>query len=163
MRKLTALVMATTLVLGSVQLASAADTAATAPTGSTSDMPMHGDTMMHHHGHHGPMMDMMFKGLNLTDQQRQQMRDIFKESRKEIKMPSAAERQQMHDLITADSFDSAKAQAFITASAQEQNQRMLARLEMQNKMYNVLTPAQKKEFNAHFQKMSEKMAQHEAK
>ncbi len=161
MRKLTALFMATTLVLGSVQLASAADTTTTSTT--TTDAPAKGDMMMHHKGnHHGPMMDMMFKGLKLTEQQQQQMRDIFKETRKEVNMPSPAERQQMHEIIAADSFDSAKAQAFVTAQSQEQNQRMLTRLEMQNKMYNVLTPEQKKEFNDKYQQHAEKMAQKDA-
>jgi len=162
MRKLTALVMATTLVLGSVQLASAADTTTT--TSTTTDAPAKGDMMMQHHGkHHGPMMDQMFKGLKLTDQQRQQMRDIFKETRKEVNMPSLAERQQMHEIIAADSFDSAKAQSFVTSMSQEQNQRMVARLEMQNKMYNVLTPEQKKEFNTNYQQHVQKMAQKDAK
>ncbi len=155
MRKLTALAIATTLVLGSVQLAFAADTAATAPA--------NGEMMMHHRGNHGPMMEHMFKGLNLTDQQRQQMRDIFKETRKEMNMPSAAERQQMHEIVAADTFDSAKAQTFVNSLTQEQNQRILARLEMENKMYNVLTPEQKKEFNEKFQQHAEKMAQKDAK
>ncbi|WP_213994170.1 ATP-independent periplasmic protein-refolding chaperone Spy [Sodalis sp. dw_96] len=163
MRKLTALFMATTLVLGSVQLASAADTTTTTSS-TTADAPAKGDMMMHHHGHqHGPMMDMMFKGLKLTEAQRQQMRDIFKETRKEVNMPSPAERQQMHEIIAADSFDSSKAQAFVTSMSQEQDQRMLARLEMQNKMYNVLTPEQKKEFNEKYQQHAEKMAQKDAK
>ncbi|XBS68100.1 ATP-independent periplasmic protein-refolding chaperone Spy [Acerihabitans sp. KWT182] len=162
MRKLTALVMATTLVLGSAQLAAAADASST--DASNADASAKGDMMMHHRDHqHGPMMDMMFKGLKLTEQQRQQMRDIFKETRKEVNMPSPAERQQMHEIIAADSFDSAKAQTFVTSISQEQNQRMLARLEMQNKMYNVLTPEQKKEFNARFQQHAEKMAQKDAK
>ncbi len=66
MRKLTALFMATTLVLGSAQLHSAADTTTTSPT--TTDAPAKGEMVMHHKGnHHGPMMDMMFKGLKLSE------------------------------------------------------------------------------------------------
>ncbi|WP_413738998.1 ATP-independent periplasmic protein-refolding chaperone Spy [Sodalis sp. RH21] len=157
MRKLTALFMATTLVLGSVQLASAADTAATAPaSGEMQHRPMHG-------GMHGPMMDHMFKGLKLTDQQREQMKTIARDSMKDMKRPSAAEHQQMHDVIAADTFDSAKAQALVNSMAQEQNQRMLAHLETQNKMYNVLTAEQKQEFNKQFQQRAEKMAQKDGK
>ncbi len=159
MRKLTALFMATTLVLGSVQLASAADTAATATAPASGEMhhrPMHG-------GMHGPMMDHMFKGLKLTDQQREQMKTIARDSMKDMKRPSAAERQQMHDVIAADTFDSAKAQALVNSMAQEQNQRMLAHLETQNKMYNVLTAEQKQEFNKQFQQRAEKMGQKDGK
>ncbi len=153
MRKLTALVMATTLVLGSVQLASAADTAATAPAKGE----------MRHQPNHGPMMEHMFKDLKLTEQQRQKMHDIARDSMKNMKHPSADQRQQMHDVIAADSFDSAKAQTLVDAMAQEQNQRMLANLEMQNKMYNVLTAEQKAQFNKEFTQRSEKMAQKDAK
>ncbi|TKI05600.1 ATP-independent periplasmic protein-refolding chaperone Spy [Martelella alba] len=158
MRKLTALAIASTLLLGGAQLASAADSTA-AP--STNGQPAAGG-MIRHHEHPGPMVDYMFKGLNLTTQQRQQMRDIFRESRKEIKMPSQTERQQMHDIIASDSFDSTKAQTFVNSISEEQNQRMLARLEMQNKMYNVLTPEQKQTFNTRFQQHSDKLAQRAA-
>ena len=70
MRKLTALFIASTLALGSASAAFAADTTAPAPDAA----PM---KMMHHKGEGkgGP-----FAGLNLTEQQRQQMRDIMKES-----------------------------------------------------------------------------------
>ncbi|NDL63042.1 ATP-independent periplasmic protein-refolding chaperone Spy [Acerihabitans arboris] len=161
MRKLTALFMATTLVLGSVQLASAADT-----TAATDNAPAKGE--MHHKGdmqHRGGpmMMDHMFKDLKLTEQQRQKMHDIARDSMKDMKKPSAAEHQQMHDVIAADSFDSTKAQALVSAMSQDQNQRMLANLEMQNKMYNVLTPEQKTEFNKKFQERAEKMQQRDAK
>jgi len=152
MRKLTALVMATTLVLGSVQLASAADTTAAAPANGE----------MRHQPKHGPMMEHMFKDLKLTEQQRQKMHEIARDTMKNQKRPSADERQQMHDVIAADSFDSAKAQTLVDAMAKEQNQRMLANLEMQNKMYNVLTAEQKTQFNKDFTQRSEKMAQKDA-
>lgn len=162
MRKLTALFMATTLVLGSVQLASAADSSAsTAAAGDTAQGEMHHKGGMQHN--RGPMMEHMFKDLKLTEQQRQKMHDIARDSMKDMKMPSAAEHQQMHDVIAADSFDSAKAQALVNSMAQEQNQRMLANLEMQNKMYNVLTPEQKTEFNKKYQERAEKMQQRDAK
>lgn len=72
MRKLTALFVASTLALGSASMAFAADTTAAPATADAAPM-----KMMHHKGEGkgGP-----FAGLNLTEQQRQQMRDIMKES-----------------------------------------------------------------------------------
>lgn len=147
MRKLTAFALATTMMLGTVQLASAADTAAES-------------AKMHHHPKHGPMMDQMFKGLDLTTAQREQMRDIARDAMKNMKKPSADEHKQLHDVIAADNFDSSKAQTLVTSMTQAQNERMLARLEMQNKMYNVLTPTQKQEFNKKFEERQTKMAEH---
>ena len=161
MRKLTALVMATTLVLGSVQLASAADSVADSAADTAGMAPANGKML--HHPKQGPMMEHMFKDLKLTEQQRQKMHDIARDSMKTVKHPSAEQRQQMHDVIAADSFDTAKAQSLVDAMAQEQHQRMLANLEMQNKMYNVLTAEQKAQFNKEFTQHTEKMAKKDAK
>ncbi|MEA9391059.1 ATP-independent periplasmic protein-refolding chaperone Spy [Acerihabitans sp. TG2] len=161
MRKLTALVMATTLVLGSVQLASAADSTADSTADTAAMAPRHGE--MRHHPKQGPMMEHMFKDLKLTEQQRQQMRDIARESMKTVKRPPAEQRQQMHDLIATDSFDTAKAQSLVDSMAPERNQHMLANLEMQNKMYNVLTAEQKAQFNKDFMQRSEKISQKDVK
>ncbi|BAE75143.1 Spheroplast protein Y precursor [Sodalis glossinidius str. 'morsitans'] len=152
MRKLTAFALAITMMLGIVQLASAADTA-TAPAASES-------AKMYHHPKHGPMMEQMFKGLDLTTAQREQMRDIARDAMKNMKKPSADEHKQLHDVIAADNFDSSKAQALVTSMTQAQNERMLAHLEMQNKMYNVLTPTQKQEFNKKFEEHQTKIMEH---
>ena len=79
MKKLTALFVASTLALGAANLAHAADTT-TAPSDSK---PM----MMHHKGGPG-QHDRMFKGLNLTDAQKQQIRDIMKSQRENMKQHS---------------------------------------------------------------------------
>ena len=143
MKKLTALFVASTLALGAANLAHAADTT-TAPSDSK---PM----MMHHKGGPG-QHDMMFKGLNLTDAQKQQIRDIRKGERDQMKRPPLQERRAMHDIIASDSFDKAKAEAQIDKMAEQHKARMLAHLETQNKIYNILTPEQKKQFNANFEK-----------
>ena len=131
MKKITALFVASTLALGAANLAHAADTTATTQTDSK--------PMMHHKGmpgHH----DMMFKDLNLTDAQKQQVRDIMNE------------RRAMHDLIASDTFDKAKASAQIDKMEAQHKEMMLSRMETQNKIYNILTPEQKKQFNANFEK-----------
>ncbi|MDU4841596.1 MAG: ATP-independent periplasmic protein-refolding chaperone Spy [Leclercia adecarboxylata] len=145
MRKLTALFVASTLALGATSAAFAADTATTtaAPTESK---------MMHHKGKPGMHHDMMFKDLNLTDAQKTQIRDIMKSQRDQMKRPLVEERRAMHDIIASDSFDKAKAQAQVDKMAEQNKARMLAHMETQNKIYNILTPEQKKQFDANFEK-----------
>ncbi|MFQ3392457.1 ATP-independent periplasmic protein-refolding chaperone Spy [Enterobacter mori] len=148
MRKLTALFVASTLALGATSMAFAADTA------TTTAAPTEGKMMMMHHkgkpGMHHEMM--MFKDLNLTDAQKQQVRDIMKSQRDQMKRPPLEERRAMHDIIASDSFDKAKAEAQIDKMAEQHKARMLAHMETQNKIYNILTPEQKKQFNANFEK-----------
>lgn len=145
MRKLTALFVASTLALGAANLAHAAD--ATTTTAAKTDAPM-----MHHKGHRGGHHDMMFKDLNLTDAQKQQVREIMKAQRGKMERPSLEERRAAHAIIASDSFDSAKAQAQVDKMAEQNKARMLAHMETQNKIYNILTPEQKKQFNANFEK-----------
>lgn len=146
MRKFTALFVASTLALGATSMAFAADTA------TTTAAPAEGKMMMHHKGPgmHNEMM--MFKGLNLTDAQKQQIRDIMKSQRDQMKRPPLEERRAMHDIIASDTFDKAKAEAQIDKMAEQHKARMLAHMETQNKIYNILTPEQKKQFNANFEK-----------
>lgn len=145
MRKLTALFVASTLALGATSAAFAADTATTTAAPAESKM-------MHHKGKPGMHHDMMFKDLNLTDAQKTQIRDIMKSQRDQMKRPSVEERRAMHDIIASDSFDKAKAQAQVDKMAEQNKARMLAHLETQNKIYNILTPEQKKQFDANFEK-----------
>ena len=145
MRKLTALFVASTLALGATSAAFAADTATTTAAPAESKM-------MHHKGKPGMHHDMMFKDLNLTDAQKTQIRDIMKSQRDQMKRPPVEERRAMHDIIASDSFDKAKAQAQVDKMAEQNKARMLAHMETQNKIYNILTPEQKKQFDANFEK-----------
>lgn len=94
MRKLTALFVASTLALGAANLTHAADTTTAAPADAK--------PMMHHKGKFGPHQDMMFKDLNLTDAQKQQIREIMKGQRDQMKRPPLEERRAMHDIIASD-------------------------------------------------------------
>lgn len=152
MRKLTALFVASTLVMGAANLAHAAETTTAAPADAK--------PMMQHKGKFGPHHDMMFKNLNLTDAQKQQIRDIIKAQREQMKRPLLEERRAMHDIIASDTFDKAKAEAQITKMEAQRKANMLAHMETQNKIYNVLTPEQKKQYNANFEKrLTERPAQ----
>ena len=158
MRKLTALFVASTLALGATSMAFAADTA------TTTAAPAEGKMMMHHKGKPGMHHEMMmFKDLNLTDAQKQQIRDIRKSQRDQMKRPTLEERRAMHDIIASDSFDKAKAEAQIDKMAEQHKARMLAHMETQNKIYNILTPEQKKQFNANFEKRLTERAAPEGK
>jgi len=156
MRKLTALFVASTLALGSASMAFAADTTAApaAPASAADAAPM---KMMHHKGEGkgGP-----FAGLNLTEQQRQQMRDIMKESHQNRGAGVKEERQALHNLVASDSFDEAKAKSQIDAISKAQSEHMLERAKAENKMYNLLTPEQKKQYNENYQKREQKMMDH---
>ena len=159
MRKFTALFVASTLALGATSMAFAADTATT-----TTAAPVEGKMMMHHKGKPGMHHEMMmFKDLNLTDAQKQQIRDIMKSQRDQMKRPPLEERRAMHDIIASDSFDKAKAEAQIDKMAEQHKARMLAHMETQNKIYNILTPEQKKQFNANFEKRLTERAAPEGK
>ena len=143
MKKITALFVASTLALGAANLAHAADTTAAQPESKP---------MMHHKGMHGGQHEMMFKGLNLTDAQKQQIREIMKGQRDQMKRPPLEERRAMHDIIASDTFDKAKAEAQIDKMEAQHKAMALSRMETQNKIYNILTPEQKKQFNANFEK-----------
>ncbi|EAA6783518.1 ATP-independent periplasmic protein-refolding chaperone [Salmonella enterica subsp. enterica] len=152
MRKLTTLFVASTLAMGAANLAHAAETTTAAPADAK--------PMMQHKGKFGPHHDMMFKNLNLTDAQKQQIRDIIKAQREQMKRPLLEERRAMHDIIASDTFDKAKAEAQITKMEAQRKANMLAHMETQNKIYNVLTPEQKKQYNANFEKrLTERPAQ----
>ncbi|KGF84840.1 hypothetical protein DK39_05120 [Salmonella enterica subsp. enterica serovar Weltevreden] len=151
MRKLTALFVAST-AMGAANLAHAAETTTAAPADAK--------PMMQHKGKFGPHHDMMFKNLNLTDAQKQQIRDIIKAQREQMERPLLEERRAMHDIIASDTFDKAKAEAQITKMEAQRKANMLAHMETQNKIYNVLTPEQKKQYNANFEKrLTERPAQ----
>ncbi|EBJ3028167.1 ATP-independent periplasmic protein-refolding chaperone [Salmonella enterica] len=152
MRKLTALFVASTLAMGAANLAHAAETTTAAPADAK--------PMMQHKGKFGPHHDMMFKNLNLTDAQKQQIRDIMRAQSEQMKRPPLEERRAMHDIIASDTFDKAKAEAQITKMEAQRKANMLAHMETQNKIYNVLTPEQKKQYNANFEKrLTERPAQ----
>lgn len=154
MRKLTAMIVASTLALSSASFAFAAETTATpAPDAPAAT---HGK-MLHHKG---PQHMNPFAGLNLTEQQKTQMKDIMKDSgARPDRAAMKAQMDQMHNLVASDSFDEAKVKSQIDTITKAQSDRMLDRARAENKMYNLLTPEQKKQFNENYQKRAEKMEQ----
>ncbi|QJW53167.1 Periplasmic chaperone Spy [Serratia plymuthica] len=88
------------------------------------------------------------------------MRDIMKESHQNRGAGVKEERQALHNLVASDSFDEAKAKSQIDAISKAQSEHMLERAKAENKMYNLLTPEQKKQYNENYQKREQKMMDH---
>lgn len=155
MRKLTSLFVAASLALGAANIVhAAADNLTPPPAGAEKPM---------NHKPQRPDGMHQFKGLNLTDAQKQQMRDIMKAAHGDFKRPSLEERRVLHSIVAADSFDKAKAEAQAEKMTSNGKERALARLETENKLYNVLTADQKKQFNQNFEKRLTEKPRHEGK
>jgi protein CpxP len=147
MCKVAAMIMASMLTLSSsVALAESAKS-------------MPADTL----AHDGNMLDRrntMFDGINLTEQQRQQMRDLMHQARKDSPQINLKQMETMHELVTARSFDQAAVRAQAEKIAQEQVDRQVEMARIRNLMFNLLTPAQKEVLNQkHEQRMEQLAAQ----
>ena len=133
MRNLTAVVIASAMVLGHAS-AGAADTT------TIDEMHQNGGlttgSMTQNPQSH------MFDGIELTEHQRQQMRDLMQQARHEHPATDIQVFEKMHDLVTADTFNEAaiRDQAEKMAQAQIEQQVIMARV--RNQMYHLLTPAQ---------------------
>ncbi|CAK9885238.1 MAG: Periplasmic chaperone Spy [Candidatus Erwinia impunctatus] len=147
MRKLNSLVMAVALAVGATSLVHAAEQQQTPPPPTEQAGKPHPKPPRH-----GNPMHEMFKGLDLTKEQKEQMRTIVKEAHQEVKRPSIEDRRALHAIIASDKFDAAKADAQATTMAADSKARALNMMATQNKLYNILTTEQKKQYNERFEK-----------
>ena len=110
-----------------------------------------------HRGYHGNMHK-MFRGLELTDAQRSQVKELMQSHRKAMQAsrPSdevrAAHKQQMLDMITSDTFNEADLKAMTTQRSKQRAQAAVARMKMQREIYQLLTPEQQAKFKENFAK-----------
>lgn len=122
----------------------------------------HGDGH-HHKGFHKMQKrcDMMghgmFRGLDLTDEQKSQIKTLVKAQKESMRAEAKAEqradhRDEMHTLITSPQFDKVKAEQLIAEQQQKRQQNMLARLETQNQIYNLLTAEQQQKLQERMEK-----------
>ncbi|QLE87328.1 periplasmic heavy metal sensor [Shewanella sp. Scap07] len=108
-------------------------------------------------GHHGNLKK-MFRGLDLTDEQREQVKTIVKQTREDVKALAVSnEDRQSHKadmlaLITADGFDEAQAAQLLDTKQQKRQQAGVIMLKAQNQVYQLLTPEQQEKFKANFGK-----------
>ena len=93
----------------------------------------------------------MFDGISLTEQQRQQLRDLMQRARHDRLPVNVSEMETMHRLVTAENFD----ENAVRAQAEKMAQEQVAR-QVRNQMYHLLTPEQQAVLNAkHQQRMDQ--------
>lgn len=111
-------------------------------------------------GHKGGMMK-MFRGLDLTDQQKTDIKALVKAHKEAMqeKRPTdeerLAKRTEMKELITAASFDESRALELIAAKQVKHQQSMVERMKLQNTIYNMLTPEQQAELAEKLEKFAD--------
>lgn len=98
----------------------------------------------------------MMKELNLTDEQKEQLKTLRKANRDDMKgqrkdKPKQGEgmredrMKSMNELLLADSFDPAKATEMAKKNAQKQIERQVEMMSKQHEMFSILTPDQKEQ------------------
>ncbi|EMH4165177.1 cell-envelope stress modulator CpxP [Pluralibacter gergoviae] len=98
----------------------------------------------------------MFDGINLTEHQRQQMRDLMQQARRVQPPVNVSEMETMHKLVTADKFSETAVRAQAEKMAQEQVARQVEMAKVRNQMYHLLTPDQQAVLNEkHQQRMDQ--------
>ncbi|OON38447.1 stress adaptor protein CpxP [Izhakiella australiensis] len=85
----------------------------------------------------------MFDGIQLTEPQRQRMRDLMQQTRHEQASVSVNDLETLHELITADPFNEAAYRAELEKIAQAEVERQLEFARVRHQMYRQLTPTQR--------------------
>jgi protein CpxP len=121
------------------------------------------------HGHrgHGPVagwhMD-QFKGLDLTDAQKEQMKNLKEQYRSAlVKGDSKAEMLQLKALVQADQFDEAAVRALFEAKQKDRLEQDVAMAKLQYELHQVLTAEQKAKLAERQQKWQEKAKERKSK
>ena len=130
MSKVIAAVIASTLVFGPF-------------AGQAADLSMsigghHDDALMKP----GRVQSHMFDGINLTEQQRQQMRDLMQRARHDSPPVNVSEIETMYSLVTAEHFDEAAVRSLTEKLMQDRVARQVEMAKVRNQMYRLLTPEQ---------------------
>ena len=99
----------------------------------------------------------MFDGINLTEHQRQQMRDLMRQARHDQPPVNVSEMETMHRLVTAENFDENAVRAQAEKMANEQIARQVEMAKVRNQMYRLLTPEQQAVLNEKHQQRMEQL------
>jgi len=119
-----------------------------------------------HRGMHRGMMGMgmgFLHGLNLTDEQHAQVKQIFQAEKPTIKplmQQEAQSHQQMMQLITSGAFDQAKVTAIAQQEAQVHVQLQVEHAKMASQIYALLYSTQKAKVADMMAKHQQRMQQH---
>lgn len=154
------LILATTLSLGGISYAVAGNQNGMGKQGCVNDQ--QNCTMMNedgrgknkggkHHKGKGKNKQQGFQKLNLTDQQKQEMKTIMTSQKAQNKNRKTdaerlAQRAEMQALMSAETFDEEKAKALISNQQSKNSERRLANMKAKHEMYQLLTDEQKAEF-----------------
>ncbi len=120
--------------------------------------PMHG----HEFGMGGPMMGFFAKQLNLTEDQKAQMKSVMEKEHPTMKPLMQQQRlidQQLRQYVEG-MFDQAKVQALATQKAQVQAQITVQETRIHNELYQLLTPDQQTQLKQIEAKHEARMQQH---
>ena len=99
----------------------------------------------------------MFDGISLTEQQRQQLRDLMQRARHDRPPVNVSEMETMHRLVTAENFDENAVRAQAEKMAKEQIARQVEMAKVRNQMYHLLTPEQQAVLNEKHQQRMEQL------
>lgn len=154
MRKVNTLIMASMLALSTSTVLAAeakpSELINSSPVSTDNGEAMKHHKVMHKHG--------MFDGLNLTEKQRQQMRDLMRQNYHDAMPKMHMDNiEAMHKFITADKFDEDAVRAQAETIAKAQIERQVASAKVNNQFYNLLAPEQKAIFNQNHSEMMMKM------
>ena len=111
------------------------------------------------------MRGMMFRGLNLTDDQKAKLKDIgqsFRESTKSLREQVRAKRQELRQASEGGTFNEALATQKLQESASLQAKLMGEQFRMRQAMLSVLTPEQKTTLEQKRAEFKAKMSNHNA-
>ncbi|WP_299802764.1 Spy/CpxP family protein refolding chaperone [uncultured Shewanella sp.] len=107
-------------------------------------------------GHHD--MRKMFRGLDLTDEQKTEIKALFTAHRDEMKQnrptkeQRTAQKAQMLDFITTTNFSEGAVRQALAAKQEARQQKAVDMLKLQNQAYQLLTPEQQEKFKQRFAK-----------
>jgi Spy/CpxP family protein refolding chaperone len=99
-------------------------------------------------GHMRPRIAAMAKALNLSDDQVAQIKAIHQEEwqgTQDLRQQLRENRQKLHELAWSGSFDESQVRALAEKQSTVRTELLVHRARVQNKVYNVLTPAQREE------------------
>lgn len=134
MRKVTAVVFASASVVLSYSSAWAADVTTIDGMHQPGEL-MTGSIAQNPQSH-------MFDGIKLSEQQRQQMRDLMQQTQHERPPVNVNDLETLHNLVIAEKFNEAAVKAQAEKLAQEQVVRQVEMSRIRNQMYHLLTPQQ---------------------
>ena len=106
-------------------------------------------------------MHKMLASLDLTDSQKAQIKALLEQQREkhQASKPTAGMRQQVQQLVSADSFDEVAARSLLEQQQQKDIERRLERLKLQHEIRQLLTPEQRQKLSQKQQKLHNKRLQ----